>query len=39
MISIVKHQISGGRGADMATFIEIMKVLTYLKIICTQKGH
>jgi hypothetical protein len=38
LTSILKFQMSGMMGPDMSTFIEIMRVLTYLKIICGQPG-
>ena len=38
LTSILKFQMAGMMGPDMSTFIEIMRVLTYLKIICGQPG-
>lgn len=35
MTQIVKSQLESASGADMGTFIEIMNVMTYLKIVCT----
>ena len=39
MIDVIKASLSSlTKSADMSLFIEIMHVLTYLKIICTQHG-
>ena len=35
---LVKFQITSSSGPDMSVFIEVMRVATYLKIICSQPG-
>jgi len=35
---LVKWQLQSPSGPDIGTFMEVMKVVTYLKIICSQPG-
>lgn len=39
MADLLKVSIQEGSDGKMSIFIEIMHILSYLKIICTQQGH